>query len=71
MGLHALDKVVANLLENGLDGTTPIAIISNASLPNQQVLTGTLADIVQKQETAQVSAPAIIMVGDVVALYKG
>lgn len=71
MGLHALDKVVANLLENGLDGTTPIAIISNASLSNQQVLTGTLADIVQKQETAQVSAPAIIVVGDVVGLYEG
>ncbi len=71
MGLHALETVVDELITSGLEATTPIAIISNASLPTQAVLTGTLADIVAKQATAQLPAPAIMIVGDVVGLYRG
>ncbi|UTO05793.1 siroheme synthase CysG [Moraxella sp. FZLJ2107] len=71
MGLHALPKIVENLSAQGLPSDLPVAIVSNASLPNQAVLTGTLANIVAKQEESGVSAPAIIIVGKVVDLYQG
>lgn len=70
MGLHTLPKIIENLTEQGLPSDLPVAIISNASLPNQSVLTGTLADIVAKQAASGVSAPAIIIVGKVVNLYQ-
>ncbi len=71
MGLHALPKIVDSLIGSGLPSDLPIAIVSNASLPNQAVLTGTLSDIVAKQAESGVSAPAIIIVGKVVDLYCG
>ncbi|MFC0819693.1 siroheme synthase CysG [Moraxella marmotae] len=70
MGLHALPKIVASLTASGLPSDLPIAIISNASLPTQTVLTGVLADIVAKKESAAINAPAIIIVGHVVSLYQ-
>lgn len=69
MGLKQLEKLTQGLTQAGKKPTTPIAIISNASLPNQQVLTGTLADIVAKQEVANLPAPAIIIMGEVVRLH--
>ncbi|WFF39384.1 siroheme synthase CysG [Moraxella nasibovis] len=69
MGLHALEKVVVSLTAD-LPSDTPVAIVSNASLPNQKVLIGDLTNIVEKQEQAQLPAPAIIIVGKVVNLYQ-
>ena len=43
MGLHSLERLTEGLIEAGRSSETPIAIVSNASMPNQQVLTGTLA----------------------------
>lgn len=70
MGLHALGKIVDSLLTSGLSADTPVAIVSNASLPTQQVLIGALDDIVTKNEQAGLSAPAIIIAGNVVKLYR-
>lgn len=71
MGLHALPKIVDGLIHSGVATDMPIAIISNASLPNQQVLVATLKNIVEKQQQAALNAPAIIIVGRVVDLYRG
>lgn len=70
MGLKQLDKLTTGLIQAGKKPTTPIAIVSNASLPNQQVLTGTLADIVAKQAVANLPAPAILIMGEVVKLHE-
>ena len=70
MGLHALTKIIDSLISAGLPNDLPIAIISNASLPTQQVLTGTLADIIDKKHQSNLIAPAIIIVGHVVDLYQ-
>ena len=69
MGLNQLDKLTTGLIQAGKAVDTPIAIISNASLPNQQVLTGTLNDIVAKQAVAKLPAPALIIMGNVVKLH--
>lgn len=69
MGLHSLERLTEGLVEAGRSSETPIAIVSNASMPNQQVLTGTLASIVERQEQAQLPTPALLIMGDVVALH--
>ncbi len=69
MGLHSLSRLTEGLVDAGRSADTPIAIVSNASMPNQQVLTGTLATIVAKQEDAQLPTPALLIMGDVVSLH--
>ena len=69
MGLHSLARLTEGLIDAGRSSETPIAIVSNASMPNQQVLTGTLATIVAKQEQAQLPTPALLIMGDVVSLH--
>ena len=69
MGLHSLARLTEGLIEAGRSSDTPIAIISNASMPNQQVLTGTLETIVAQQVEAQLPTPALLIMGDVVALH--
>ena len=69
MGLHSLARLTEGLVDAGRSADTPIAIVSNASMPNQQVLTGTLASIVSQQETAQLPTPALLIMGDVVSLH--
>lgn len=69
MGLNQLAAIADGLVGAGRAPDTPIAIVSNASLPNQRVLTGTLADIVAKQADAQLPTPALLIVGNVVKLH--
>lgn len=69
MGLHSLARLTEGLVEAGRSAETPIAIVSNASMPNQQVLTGTLATIVAQQAQAQLPTPALLIMGNVVSLH--
>ena len=69
MGLHSLARLTTGLIDAGRSSDTPIAIVSNASMPNQQVLTGTLANIVELQEKNQLPTPALLIMGDVVGLH--
>lgn len=69
MGLHSLARLTEGLIAASRQDDTPIAIVSNASMPNQQVLTGTLATIVALQEQQQLPTPALLIMGDVVSLH--
>jgi uroporphyrin-III C-methyltransferase/precorrin-2 dehydrogenase/sirohydrochlorin ferrochelatase len=69
MGLHSLARLTEGLITAGRSADTPIAIVSNASMPNQQVLVGTLATITELQEQKQLPTPALLIMGDVVALH--
>ena len=70
MGLHSLPRLTEGLIDAGRSSNTPIAIVSNASMPNQQVLTGTLETIVELQEQNQLPTPALLIMGDVVSLHN-
>jgi uroporphyrin-III C-methyltransferase/precorrin-2 dehydrogenase/sirohydrochlorin ferrochelatase len=70
MGLHTLEQLCAGLMAHGKPGDTPVAIVSQGTSPEQRVLTGRLDDIVARQQHAQLPAPAIIIVGEVVALQS-
>jgi len=64
MGLRALSEVCAELLDDGLDPTTPAAVVSRGTLPDQQVVVATLAKL--PHAAAQLRGPALVIVGEVV-----
>ena len=64
MGASSLKIIAEKLMRNGLSGDTPTAVIRNASLPSQQVLTTTLKKIVTDNIVAQ--SPSLIIVGDTI-----
>lgn len=66
MGLNNLESICENLIKYGKDKTTPVAIISNGTLQNQKTVCGTLEDINSRR--AEMEAPALIVVGEVVSL---
>ncbi len=68
MGIKNLPNIVENLVANGRDPKTPVAVIRWGSRPQQQTVTGTLTDIVDIVRNAGIKAPAITVVGDVVSL---
>jgi uroporphyrin-III C-methyltransferase/precorrin-2 dehydrogenase/sirohydrochlorin ferrochelatase len=70
MGLTGLPIICKELIANGLDATTPIALIENATRVNQKVVTGTLEDILDNPLTAEVKPPTLIIVGTVVTLHS-
>lgn len=70
MGLHTLELLVQGLLDHGKPADTLIAIVSQGTSSQQRVITGTLRNIVELQQHAQLEAPAIIIVGEVVALQS-
>lgn len=65
MGLGNLPIIVSKLLEHGRAPETPVAVIRSGTIATQEAAFGTLLDIVEK--SASLKAPALIVVGDVVA----
>jgi uroporphyrin-III C-methyltransferase len=68
MGLAALPHITRRLLVGGMAPLTPAAVIQQGTLQSQRVVTGTLADIATKTVAAQLSSPALIVIGAVAAL---
>ncbi len=70
MGVSKLPEIVNQLLLHGRPPHTPVAFIQWGTYPRQEVLTGTLADIVSRVQSSGFSAPAITVVGEVVRLRE-
>ena len=70
MGLHGLETLCSKLIEHGLPGTTPIAIVQQGTTRHQRVVTGTLADLPRNPVVAELHAPTLIIVGGVVSLRE-
>lgn len=67
MGVAKLDEVRRELLVGGMAGDTPVAMIENASLPQQRVC---FSDVNGMQAAAlafDLKAPAVMVIGEVVA----
>lgn len=69
MGVKNLATIAGLLVENGRNGTTPVAIIERGFRADQRVTVGTLADIGEKAAAVGVKPPAVIVIGEVVSLY--
>ena len=68
MGMKNIQHIVDNLVSNGRSPDTPVALIQWGTRTDQKVVTGTLKDIAPKVKEAKLGPPAIIVVGEVVAL---
>lgn len=63
MGLSHLGDIVKRLVGEGENSDTPVAVISSGTMPSQQVVKGTLDNIVQRVKESGIASPAIIVVG--------
>jgi uroporphyrinogen III methyltransferase/synthase len=70
MGLARLPAVVDALRDNGRSADTPVALIRAGTTSTQHVVTGSLADIVERARAARLEAPVVIVVGEVVRLRE-
>jgi uroporphyrin-III C-methyltransferase/precorrin-2 dehydrogenase/sirohydrochlorin ferrochelatase len=68
MGLLGLQKLCEQLIEHGMPTDMPAAVVQQATLPQQRVVTGTLADLTERVEAAGLRPPTLVIVGDVVKL---
>lgn len=68
MGMKRLERIRDGLMAGGLPATTPVAVVQSASTPNQQQLLTTLTQLPAQALAAGLGSPAIVLVGDVVAL---
>jgi uroporphyrin-III C-methyltransferase len=65
MGMSHLKSIVA-LFEKSRSLFEPIAIIQNATLPGQKVVSGTMNNIEHLVLESEISSPAVIVIGKVV-----
>ncbi|MEO0962856.1 MAG: uroporphyrinogen-III C-methyltransferase [Pseudomonadota bacterium] len=71
MAMKHLGVIAERFLEAGRAPTDPVAVVSNASTPDQRVLETTLAHAAGDVAAASMEAPAIICIGEVVRLRQG
>jgi siroheme synthase len=69
MGMKTAPLVAHQLIQNGLDPATSVALIENGTRPNQKVVIGTLNQLETLSGRGIIGAPALIVIGEVVRLY--
>lgn len=69
MGIHKLGEIAEIYREAGKQHL-PAAIIINGSLPNEQLILGTINNISVKLKESSCSGPALIVIGEAVGLYQ-
>lgn len=70
MGMRNLPQIATSLITYGKDPATRVAVIEKGTTAAQRVVTGSLAEIAERVEQAQVGSPAVIVIGAVVNLRE-
>jgi uroporphyrin-III C-methyltransferase len=65
MGLNKIEAIMGAFAQQG-KGDVPVAVIQNGTLSNQRSVVGTVSSITSQAKEQNISAPAIIVVGEVV-----
>jgi uroporphyrinogen III methyltransferase/synthase len=68
MGVGNLPVIARELLAAGRDPDTPAALVRWGTTPRQETVAGTLGTIAERVREARLRPPAVLVVGDVVAL---
>jgi uroporphyrinogen III methyltransferase/synthase len=66
MAMGNLAAIMDELRKNGIPGDKPVAIVREGTKPTQETLVATLDTIVAEVERTKFTAPAIVVVGEVV-----
>jgi uroporphyrin-III C-methyltransferase/precorrin-2 dehydrogenase/sirohydrochlorin ferrochelatase len=70
MAVAHLEAISAELIKRGRAATTPVAVIRDGTLPDQDVLVSTLEHVAADAARLQVRPPAVVVIGDVVGLRE-
>lgn len=70
MGLAALGHITAALMAGGLAARTPAAVIAAATTPDERILVADLGSIAARATAEEIRAPALFVVGAIVALRE-
>jgi uroporphyrin-III C-methyltransferase len=68
MGIATLPAITAELVAQGLPADTPALTVTEAGLPGQRSVSGTVSDVAARGEAAGVRAPAVTVIGQVAGL---
>ena len=68
MGLRNLGQITSTLIQHGRDPHCPAAAIQWGTMEEQLVVVGAMRDIAEKVSKAGLSAPVLIVIGEVVRL---
>ena len=71
MGVKNIPQISARLIENGMSASTKVAVIENGFRENQRVTCVTLDELPKAAVRVGFKAPAIVVIGEVVSLYRG
>jgi uroporphyrin-III C-methyltransferase/precorrin-2 dehydrogenase/sirohydrochlorin ferrochelatase len=71
MGVAQLDRIVTHLRGAGANADHPAAIVERATLPEQRTLRATLGTISELARAESVTAPALLIIGDVTSFTAG
>ncbi len=66
MGLKAARAIVERLRAAGADADLPVALVSRATLPDQQMVAATLSTFENELLARDVPSPALLVIGEVV-----
>ncbi len=70
MGLGGLAELTQKLIDHGMRSDMPCALISKGTLPDEEVLVGTVSDIAVKVANHELPAPTLTIIGEVVSLRE-
>ena len=70
MGVETLARTIHRLTQHGLSQETPVAAIQQGTLPQQRVVAGTLASIIERVHEVELKSPAVIVIGAVASLHE-
>jgi len=68
MGVSTAGRIAARLIEAGRSGSTPVAVVENASLQAERRIVSTLAQL--ESATRGLDGPALLIVGEVASLAQ-
>ncbi|MCF3963285.1 uroporphyrinogen-III C-methyltransferase [Streptomyces fuscigenes] len=71
MGVEKIDAIAAALIGHGKDPATPVALVQEGTTAAQRRVDATLATVGERARAEAVRPPAVIVIGDVVALGIG
>jgi uroporphyrin-III C-methyltransferase/precorrin-2 dehydrogenase/sirohydrochlorin ferrochelatase len=68
MAVQNLPLIADRLVEGGRSASTPLAIVSEGTMPGERTLLSTLGEVAEDMAREHVRPPAIVVIGDVVAV---
>jgi uroporphyrin-III C-methyltransferase/precorrin-2 dehydrogenase/sirohydrochlorin ferrochelatase len=70
MGVGHLAEITAQLMNGGLEYSTPAAVIENGTRPSQRVIVSTVGEIAHDAKVAGIGSPSVVVIGEVVKVRE-